>query len=136
MTRPSRGKEYIELPPELAGLPEAELTDLYIKVYWALKRMRILFTPQVNYEGGQGYPGGTRVDFQLLDRPMVIYVHGPYYHETGYSRAKDVMNELALRARGITPVIIWFWEIEADVEGAIMRKVGYAIGRRREWRGA
>lgn len=128
---PPRGKEYVERPPELALA-----SDLEVKVYWGLKRLRIPFALQVNYEGGMGYPGGTRVDFRLLDRPMVVYVHGPYYHETGYSRARDVMNQLALKARGLTAVIIWYWEIEADVEAAIMRRVGYALGRRQRWRRA
>jgi len=127
---PPRGKEYVERPPELSLA-----SDLEVMVYWALKRMRIPFQTEVNYEGGGGYPGGTRVDFLLLDRPMVVYVNGPYWHETAYSRARDVLNELALRAQGITPVILWWYEIEADVEGAIMRKVGYALGRRREWKG-
>lgn len=130
MKRPSRGQEYVDRPPEMALA-----SDLELAVYWGLKRLKIPFQMEVNYEGGAGYAGGTRVDFQLLDRPAVIYCHGPFYHETGYSRARDVMNELALRARGIVPIILWWYEIEADVEGAIMRHVGYAIGRRRQWQG-
>lgn len=127
---PARGKPYIKRPPEMALA-----SDLEIMVYWALKRLRIPFQAQVNYEGGMGYPGGTRVDFRLLDRPMVVYVHGPYWHSSLYSRARDLLNEIALRTRGITPVILWWWEIEADVEGAVLRKVGYALGRRRQWQG-
>lgn len=128
---PPRGKEYLRRPPELALASEGE-----VKVYWGLKRLRIPFICQVNYEGGAGYPGGTRVDFQLTDRAMVVYYHGPFWHSTLYSRAKDLVNELALRARGITPVILWWWEVDADVEGAIMRKVGYALGGRRSWAGS
>lgn len=128
---PPRGKEYIRRPP---GLEIA--SDLEISVYWALKRMRIPFQTQVNYEGGMGYPGGMRIDFRLLDRDMNVNVHGPYWHSSLYSRARDMLNEIALKARGITLVILWWWEVEADVEGAIMRKVGYALGRRRQWRGA
>lgn len=133
---PPRGEEYIERPPEL-GLA----SDLEIRVYWALKRLRAYFIPQVNYEGGAGYPGGTRVDFLLPDRNMVIYVQGPYYHETGESRARDVLNELMLRARGITPVLIWWYELENSemAEAAVLRKIGYSLGadrKRREWKGA
>jgi len=127
---PPRGKEYIRIPPGLELASKGEIV-----VYWALTRMRIPFITQVNYEGGMGYPGGTRVDFRLLDRDMVVYYHGPYWHSSLYSRARDLLNEIALRARGITPVILWWWEVEADVEGAIMRKVGYALGRRRQWQG-
>lgn len=138
---PPRGEEYLEFPAELAGLPRSELTTLYIRVYWALKRLRAHFVPQVNYEGGAGYPGGTRVDFLLPDRNMVIYVQGPYYHETGESRARDMLNELMLRARGITPVLIWFWELENTemAEAAVLRKIGYSLGadrQKREWQGA
>lgn len=129
---PPRGKEYLERPPELALASDGE-----VKIYWALKRLRILFTLHVNYEGGKGYPGGTEVDFQLLDRPTVLYYHGAYWHNSLYSRAKDIMNELALRAQGKIPVIIWWWELEgASAEDVILRKLGHALGRRRRWRRA
>lgn len=123
---PPRGKEYqLPRPIELTMASEPE-----VEIYWALKQLKVLFAIQVDYEGGAGYPGGTKVDFELLDRPMDLYYNGPYWHDSAYSQVKDMMNALLLRARGRIPVIIWWYEhVGQKMVDVVQRKIGYSLGR-------
>jgi len=94
------------IPPELAWLG----SFWEVKVYQALTERGVAFVPQVSYWGGASILGGARVDFVLLDRPMVIRVQGPW-HELPKAQARDELQRLSFLALGYTVVDLW----EGDV---------------------
>ncbi len=124
--RMRRGKvEREELPePESLGLQ----SRLEVKIFLVLKKHRIPFRTQVDFDGGSMVYGGPRADFVLLDRPVVIEGLGPW-HDLPGAALRDNRKWEADRRRGGN--VITVREVEAltleQCEMNLMQKLGKPV---------
>ncbi len=114
-----------ELPdPASLGLQ----STLEVKIYLVLKKHRIPFRTQVNFDGGAMVYGGQRVDLLLLDRPVVIQALGPW-HDLPGARMRDDRNWQARAREGLN--VITIGESEAltmqACEQNLMAKLGKPV---------
>ena len=114
-----------EPPPAPIPFEFAYMSSWEWQLYQALKKRGISFTTQVSYAGGAGVLGGMRVDFVLLDRPVVLRVQGPW-HNFPNARSRDELQRLYLQGQGYT-VIDFFEEDLEDLDRALQNKLGVPV---------
>jgi len=112
-------------PPEPVPLELSYMSSWELRVYKALRKRGISFSPQVNFFGGAGILGGTRVDFLLSDRMAVIRVQG-YYHTLPQARARDELQRVNLLAKGYQVIDLYEADM-AHLSEALDQKLGAPV---------
>lgn len=83
-------------------LPVAGLNGPESEVFAALVELKVNFSAQASYYGGDQL-GGARADFVLYDVRKVILYDGPF-HATTYGLARDLLTDITYRSNGFEPV--------------------------------
>lgn len=76
-------------------------------VYLSLLKRHIPFDFQSSWEGGRLELGGLVADFVLLDRPLIVQIHGTFWHEGVFARARDREQNDLLRGYGFDVEELW-----------------------------
>ncbi len=120
------GKVRREELPSPASLGVGSLLE--VKIFMVLKKYKIPFRTQVNYDGGSMVTGGQRADFLLLDRPVIVEGLGPW-HDLPGAQMRDERKWAARAREGLNVVTIRDAEaitLEA-CERVLMQKLGKPV---------
>ena len=81
------------------------------KVYYALIRLGEDFTFQSQMLGFHGEKGSAIADFKLPQYDLILRVQGEYWHHFPETKARDMLQKVALTSQGWTVIDL----MESDV---------------------
>lgn len=96
------------------------------KIYMWLKRRKIPFAIQVNFDGGANAMGGQRADFVLSDYRKIIEILGPFHYTPG-QRLRDERKWTNRRREGWDLETITADEVDLNLEARMNEIVGRLV---------